>query len=277
MDIININKNAIEFYKNIDFRVRDFCSPLNNYLGISLFIYCKFYKDGEYLLVTNDTTLNINYIKKITYADIFYHSYLSSNKRTTYDCILWPQFPKNDCMQIYFNHGYWNGISLILDKSDEFIEMACFLSDKNNSNISSLYYKNPVVLEKFTDCFKENFAKEIEIFLGDKKLAILSNGINLYIPPKFIENDEENIQEFLKTIGYQREKIEIDGNLIKITPSTLKCLELLSQGYNIKEIAQQTNRGSRTVETLLNRVKDKTGFRYKSDLIKLYREKINVY
>lgn len=272
MDTISINKNAIEYQQSIYSRVKEFCEPLNHYLGISLFIYSKFFQDGRYLLITNDLKLNLNYMENVTYANIFYQNHLNCN--TSYDCILWPSTPQNDCIKTFFDHGYWHGLSLVINQSEEFIEMTCFLSDKDNPSINNLYYNNPFVLEKFTKCFTKKFAKEIEVFSNNKTLATLSQGIDLYIPPKNIDNDKESIQSFLKAIGYSQGRFELNDKLVKITLSELECLELLAQGCNIKEIARSSSRGTRTVETLLNRVKAKTGACYKSDLIKLCREKL---
>ena len=39
-----MNREAIEYYKSISTIMENFCRPLNDYLGVSLFIYFKAFK-----------------------------------------------------------------------------------------------------------------------------------------------------------------------------------------------------------------------------------------
>ena len=275
MDVVNINKNAIEYSKSISAKIKNFCQPLEDYFGINYMHYCKAYKNAKYILISNDCNHAENFISTVDYANIFYQNYF--NFSSNYNCILWPHQPENLAMQTYLDYGYWNGVTFLNYTDDNSIEMFAFLSNKENTSINNIYIKNANVLEKFIQTFKVAFLDQIFTTDNCRNLAILSQGIDLYIPPKNIDNDQEKIQSFLKAIGYNQGKFELNDKLIQITSSELECLELLSQGYSVKEIAKQTLRGPRTAETLLNRIKIKTrisGYNSKSQLINLYNQKI---
>ncbi len=65
MNIVSVNKSAMEYYKTIDSRINEYCKPFNEYLGISLFIYFKAYYDGSYILLTNDQNISQEYCSNI--------------------------------------------------------------------------------------------------------------------------------------------------------------------------------------------------------------------
>ncbi len=268
MDIVSANKNAIEFSGNFSLAIEEFCKPLKNYLGITFFSYFRLYKNGSYLCLSSDNNFMQDFIVNINYSHIFHQTYFNSNDM--YDCALWPAEPKGQPMQVYLNHGYWHGVSLIPHQNKDYMEILCFLSTINNHNINNFYLKNFHVLEKFAQEFKRKFTNKIITTKDDKKLAIFSKGVDLNLPPKNIESDQEKIQSFLKAISVDDNDIMLGNKIFDISQKQLKCLELFSKGYLQKEIGQSLSMAPNTVQTHLHRIKEKTGIYRKADLIKVY-------
>ena len=272
MDILANNKKALGYYTKLLPAVKDFCAPLSDYLGIKLFMWLKMYKSGKYLHISTDSRMGEFVFQQLTKTTVYFRNYLKfADKQKSYDCILWPLQPQNVGMELCIKLGYWHGISLIpMQSSSDCIEMACFLTDKDNVGMSEFYYKHLKVLERFANQFRQVFRNEIKIDEQNHSLGIFEEGIDLFIPDRNHSqaNEQEIIKSFYKKIGSSTQ------NKINLSSKQLECLNLLGKGYYIKEIAEMLSLSSRTVETHLNRIKEKTGTRYKSDLIKLCENEI---
>ena len=62
------------------------------------------------------------------------------------------------------------------------------------------------------------------------------------------------------------------GRNISLSQREMECLMSLSQGRSIKEIARSCDISSRSVETYINRIKNKTSYATKSQLVTLYHD-----
>lgn len=255
------NKRAIEYQQSISSRIVDFCKPLNDYLGISLFVCSRIYKKtSQYSLITNDLNLTQDYIKNIHYSSVFFREYL--NNKNAYQNILWPTTPQSKAMEVYFKHGYWHGLTLI-SQTDDYIEGIGFLADKNNPQINDFYIRNIDLLEKFANHFKVKFKDDV-IAQSYRNLAKLSQGCDFYIPPTKIEIDLERIHAFMQATGLK--------SSLQLTKREMQCLELIDKGYSAKIISKELLLSPKTIENHINNIKQKTGIHYKHDLVKFYRQ-----
>lgn len=264
--VTNMNRDAIDYYNSFSQDVKDFCAPLEKYFGISLFGYGRFYKNGRYLLVTNDHIFNDFYLNNMNPGNIFFEKYI--NCQTVYDCVLWPSNPQGSCMQEYFNFGYWHGMTFILDQNSNFIEIAGFAAQKDYHRIIEYYYKYGAVLEKFVNQFKKKFKAKISISTIDQGLAKTNRLIDNSVPEKQITTEQKTIQKFYCDIGinYNQEKLK------KLTHTELRILKFVCLGFTAKHIATELGISNRTVETHLHNIKQKSGYHYKNDLIKMYQD-----
>ena len=156
-----MNEDAIIYSKEISSEMENFCEPLKNHFGISLFVYFRAFKNDKYLMMSNDPNFNQDYISKLDKGNIFFNEYIDS--KSNYTHILWPKTPDNPCIESYLSHGYCNGITLLPNESNDYFEGACFLSDKDNESINHFYLKYPHILEKFVDRFRSRFSSIINI------------------------------------------------------------------------------------------------------------------
>ncbi len=265
-----MNSDALKYYGSIIPTVAEFTKPLKAYLGISYFVYIKVYKNSKYMFISNDSHLSQDYISNIHCSNIFYRDYIDT--KGSYYPILWPALPENESMEIFFNYGYWHGLSLISHYDDHF-EAVCFLSDKDNHKINDFYIKNIRTLEKYADHFKSTFSDNI-ISRANQNLATYEKGFDFYLPIKKIENDSDKIRAFLQASGIKAGSVNINGNAVKITHKELKCLELMSKGLSMKGIARELLLSPRTIESHISNIKSKTGYNYKYDLMQLYQNEL---
>lgn len=267
-----MNKEAIEYYNNVYPQIKNFCSPLKDYLGISLFIYFRIYYDSSYVIFTNDLQTTIDYCTKINNDKM--HSYFKSylEKEIVGASILWPNtIPTTEGMNIFFEKGHWHGITLPVF-NENYIECCSFLGEVNNPNISDFFLRYGCILEKFSSHFKAKLSKIIEEGLLYK--AKYNNGYNFYLPDYKL-NKLPDVKGFLDAVGISPESLIINGNVINFTEREKQCLELMSQGHSIKGIGRKLSLSPRTIESHIYNVKQKTGYHYKYDLIQIYQEILN--
>jgi DNA-binding CsgD family transcriptional regulator len=267
MNTIEINKRYTEYCKSIFPTIKDFCKPLNDFFGISLFTYFKIYpNDQKYITLCNDFDVTQEYCSQIDNDRIYFQQYLE-NHTTKNKLILWPKEPINLATQLVFNRGYWHGLNIITRYNNDCIEGYSFLSNKDNPEVSKVFERDYNTLEKFTKHFKATFMNLITQATQHK--AEYKNGFDLSLPKKIITSSLET-KLFLDTIGYNNNLVTIDNRNIRITPQEMECWKLLSQGYTIKGIASALFRAPKTVENHINNIRDKTECRSRDSLVDLY-------
>ncbi len=261
-----MNKEAVEYYRSLSSSVETFCQPLSEYLGISLFIYFRIYHNSTYITLSNDINLTQEYCFNVDKDSLYFQEYLENDTKSRF--ILWPKDPINLGTQIVFNKNYWHGLN-ILKLHDDYVEGCSFLSHVDNSRIHEFFIRNSNVLEKFAEYFKVVFADSIA--QGSKHKAIFKSGFDFYLPKHEIRKPLD-IRGFLEKIGIGGDDVKLNGKIMRITLREKQCLELMDKGYSLKEIGKELLLSHRTIETHINNIKHKTGYYYKHDLTKLYRD-----
>lgn len=265
-----MNNNAIEYYKVIASETEAFCRSLNDYFGVSLFFYAKvFHEDSSHILLTNNIQVTEEYCSKIDGDVIYFENYLENNGRNK--SVLWPHKPHNNGMQLFYNMGYWHGLSFIKTNEDN-TEFCCFVADKNNSSIYNFYIKYYNILEKFSESFRSRFTDLIA--RSNQYKAKFQNGFDLKLPINKTQNHID-IQSFIQATDLDRGVLNLRGKFINLTPREIQCLALISKGMSLKVVGRELLLSSRTVEAHLNNIKNKTGYYSKSGLIYLYQKSFN--
>ena len=220
------NKQAIEYQQSISSRIANFCKPLNDYLGIALFVYFKIYKDGSYISLSNDKKITETYLSTIDHDVLYFQNYLknNNNKKMIIACL---ENPITQGMQLYHDNDYIYGLSIITEDNETEFEICCFIANKNNSQINEFYFRYYSILEKFSKSFKTSFADELT--RAEQYKAKYKNGFDFYIP-EYHENSIPDIQAFLEAIGATNNCLNIEGQIIKLTKREMRCLELVDKG-----------------------------------------------
>lgn len=265
-----MNNNELIYYKNISPIIGDFCKPLNDYFGITLFNYMKIYnKEGKYTFFSNNIPVTHDYITKLSWCNLFFQNFLNVNSK--YDIIFWPKTPENKAMKLFLNHGFWHGITLV-QQNKENIEIHTFASNKNNNRINEFFVKNFSLLEQFVIYFRSIFNDNL-ILQSEKHLITFKKGCSFILPENNTNyfSDKYNIQKFFQASNLNQGVISLEGNFINLTARERECLDLINKGFTIKEISRELLLAPKTIEVHLNNIKNKTGYRNKRKLIQLYR------
>ena len=236
-----MNREAITYYQSVSLIIEEFCKPLDDYFGIPFFMYYKIYKkDASYVMLSNNVEAVNEYCIKIENDTFYAQNYLGIDSKN--DMYIWPEKPMNLGMQIFFNRGYWNCMTIVIQNNDS-IENINFISLKDNHRINKFFIRHYLILETFAQYFKMKF---VDIIMQSEQCrAVYKNGFNFNLPNHEATNTL-NVQPFIQTTG-------------------------INKGFSLKGIGNKLLLSSRTIETHLNNIKNKTGYHRRNDLIHMYR------
>ncbi|MEQ9116552.1 MAG: helix-turn-helix transcriptional regulator [Rickettsiales bacterium] len=263
-------KEAFQFSSFAAKEVSEICIPLSS-LGIKFFRFLRVYYDYSYLTLMNgyDNFLKNYYDNVEDLGRIWGPNACYARNNTKPHYLLWPSSaPKFDLnMQLFFDSGIRNGISLLYRSKDSVdIVSYAFCNNTNHTTANNFFINNRSFLEKFTIHFQERaqhlinpvqrqaFAKFPKIFdLHYKDNPLFKDAKRLY-----------DLFEFKKIITNEQ------GKIIELTKREAECLELIAFGETMKGAACTLNISPRTVEQHINSIKAKSRSCYKSDLVRLY-------
>lgn len=90
------------------------------------------------------------------------------------------------------------------------------------------------------------------------------------IDMSYIQQGQVLIENFKNSITSNNFTLWDKNQSIHLSKREWECLSEVAHGKTCKEIAYDLSISSRTVETYLNKIKEKAGVRYKSELVKLF-------
>ncbi len=261
-----MNREAISYYQTVSPIIEEFCKPLDDYFGIPFFMYYKIYKkDASYVMLSNNVEAVNEYCIKIENDTFYAQNYLEIDSK--HDMYIWPKEPINLGMQIFFNRGYWNCMTIVIQNNDS-IENINFISLKDNHRINKFFIRHYSILETFAQYFKMKF---VDIIMQSEQCrAVYKNGFNFDLPYHEATN-ALNVQPFIQTTGINKGVLDTDGKFIHLTQRETECLKLVNKGFSLKGIGNKLLLSPRTIEAHLNNIKNKTGYHRRNDLIHMYR------
>ncbi|HEX4044696.1 MAG TPA: LuxR C-terminal-related transcriptional regulator [Gammaproteobacteria bacterium] len=246
-------------------QIKSIMSALNSILGITHYCYIRSFPDGSHLLLSNDSS----WIESF-YLDFYDHgvfhkipdSYQSGH-------VLWSTLSDQTtfaaCRE---NFNIAHGITLI-EKQKEYCEFFCFGTTVDNIKIMDFYIYNLDLLKRFNAFFKERADKLIREANADRiilpRCSITTSEEVISSVP---EGDFSQIRKNL-IAATQCKRYYLSGPFANVflSPRQLACLNLLTLGKSLKEIARVLNISPRTVETYLNIIKCKLGIQDRANLI----------
>jgi LuxR family quorum-sensing system transcriptional regulator SolR len=236
--------------------MREICSPLT-YLGICGFFFVRIHNNGTY--VNLSTHLEWSTICATNLLSGYYPEHaISDHYFMKNDISLWSLNSENIIWQegekIF---GFGNGVS-ICKKYDEYHDVYCFHSTKENSRINEFYITNINLLYQFISYFKEKATPLI------KQSYLYSRQHNIIVPKQYCENykmakddDSKNLEKFVNSITTNNITIENDLKTIKLTHREMEILHWILQAKSSDEISKILNISTRTVESHVNSLKIK--------------------
>jgi DNA-binding CsgD family transcriptional regulator len=220
-------------------------------LGITYFTYTRSYDIGARIYLTTHRDALDSYFKEKWYL---VGNVESNPSRYKPQVVFWSALPKqyiyDNCIR---SRGIDHGIFMI-EPHVNYCDFYGFATKKENNWVQNVYLNKIDQLKSFTLNFKNKAsfiikqAESSKIILPfhDDCVEFLGNGMN----------PDSNEITFGKKL--------INTNL---THRQLRCARLLIQGKTIKEIGNQMELSSRTIEDHVNNLKTKFYCRNKSELI----------
>mgnify|MGYP000222722645 CR=1 FL=1 len=259
------NKQALAYAETTAPLIAEICKPLFTYFNFTAFVYMKLLPNGKMIQLASDPAWSRIYFENEFYNedDRFRRFRMSLLENEVKSSILTGEPQGNHCSRIY-DFGAWHAYTLYR-RTHHTIEGWSFSTTRDNYQILNLYLNTRHLLAHFIQYFNGK-AKEI-IDVSHKERLITLN-----YEEKPYDNPEDTIQKYLKTIQISHLPISIMGKNIGLTTQELICLKYLAQGLSMKEIAKFMKISPRTVENFLNRVKNKTKYYKKIDLIYFFNE-----
>jgi LuxR family transcriptional regulator, quorum-sensing system regulator SolR len=285
VDIV-IPKNYMSFMQAHDFR--SLCQPLLSGTDVAACFYVRLYRDGSYFHFS-------------TSVDMDRFMFLESKLKYNFDIhILDAMFAskmffknKNENKIFIFvedidNIGYWSGVFKefniktsfnIVEKVDDYYESFWFVS-RFSKSMYSFCVNHYDVLENFILYFRENNADLIK--MGEKrKIVFLNNDLEYCKVVQGLRGmvAKEDCDVVDPKAGFKLKKYPIGSGDAKtyLTLRELECLQYLAQGFSYKGIGNILQVSHRTIETHLQRTKDKLAVHSNSQLLKIYHASVLVH
>ncbi|MBY0281440.1 MAG: helix-turn-helix transcriptional regulator [Alphaproteobacteria bacterium] len=262
-----INKRAIEYNDSVNCQFIDVCRPLFDNFMITQFFYIKIFNDNNTrLYVCSEKKWMESYIQNNFQDDLPHmQTYLPENLNYS----LWAGFKKDTVYNAVYDLNIWNGFNIYEKEGTSTVTYA-FATTPLNEEMINFYINNLNVLREFIFYFKRKAANIIDTSDPSKLIVSKNKNPTFNIDSRFVKNF--SLKSNLQTFSFK-------GKLLNITFSNREtaCLYQLTTGKTSKEIGKLLGISPRTVESYINNVKEKTGYRNKSELIKMFNDNFLEY
>ncbi len=226
-------------------KVEEITKPFFQAFGFNYFQYLRCYADGSISGLTNHTGL---YECMADYENqpVVFSSYEEEHTNKDLYWFLWDEElpPTAPIQMAREKFNFHHGLTLVR-RTKHYYDMIAVALSYEHPNPHSFYLNKLKLIEQFIYQFD----------LENKDLIALMHQNRIALP------------EVSRDINYQtmclnQGKITVPGKtgLTHITIRELACLRFLLQGASYKQIAQLMEVSPRTLETYVQRVKQRTGF-----------------
>jgi len=235
--------------------ITEICRPLFEKLKLNYFQFKKVHRDGSISVLCN----RADWIDFSLKQDIGRKAYSCekkeiSNSQSYY--FLWePNLPSAP-IALAREFDIANGLCFV-ERHPDFYYLIAFATPVSNQQALDLYLNHLELLKNFIHYFRETKADLIKV--ADSNRIILS-----------AEEQDLNVDAMLLSSNLRRKvPVFFQGKYFHITQREYDCLQAMNLGNTGSDIALMLNLSPRTVETYLQRIKDRVGVRSKQELLSL--------
>ncbi len=256
------NKNAIDYNINNIERFNKLCQVVVDHSPISFVGYFKIFADGSYLNICNDLTWQEYFVNKVHSHGANFQRAVENTPQTGPCKFLWPQKLDDPVFNALFSFNIWNGLS-IYSRGDNCIESWTFASHPEHDQVLQLYLNNPFIFDAFGTYAMQ---KDRQLFDDNPThRGCFKEGINLY-------SKENGVSDSLvEKIPLLRGGImNATGQYMFLSKREVDCLKLLVQGKTAQQVGEILDLSKRTVEYYLDNIKNKAGYRKKSEILEKF-------
>ena len=261
-----------ELFKNI-------IAPLKQHLNIN-FGYMIVLNDGRYYQIIEDLDCLKKWVSNVETSHIFCARNMTTCFDEPYNFTIWPEEQKDPAMQIYKEHGMWNGITVSTVNKD-YAELYWFTKKDLQDGWHKFFIRNKQIWLEFIKCFSV-YKNKLNICNNSQDDLDIKSGNFFKFSQGFktqIRNSEYADKE-LAIINRTRSAIQsgiiFTAQLQEKTKLSLREIEILGmlcRGYPHKIIGQKLFLSHNTIKFHVKNIKEKTGICCKIDLIKLYENR----
>lgn len=216
-------------------------------LKLNYFQYARCYRDGSFTLLVNSTKILEELIAlqspTLSYIDVHLLEKQSYN-------FLWEEtLPKEPVRVVGEKHNFHNGLT-IMKRYKDYYDMIGFAMPAELHNKNTQYLNYYTLLDDFAESFIVEHSQLFK-YLDKNKIH----------PPEPLRDPNRQLLCLQKELKKKESSI--------FSKQEHMCMELLKKGYTYKQIAFKLGISSRTVETYIYRIKQKTGAPSKAFLLNL--------
>lgn len=240
--------------------------PTLKLIGISDFIYMRVTTSNKFFVLGS----NDEFVKRINESRLLSTSIkklLLQSKTDKLSVALLndkTNSPGKKCNDTKFK----TGISIALPFK-EYIDIFSFFADLQANQEDLFYLRHFGLLKRFIIFFRLDYKKEIELLA--RNLLDLKESITLY--SGLNKKGAESLENLTQTnFPIKSHLFTASANQLHLTDKEKYYLSGLSEGKNIRVIAKELHISPRSIESSLEMLKAKTGYRTKSELLKAFIE-----
>lgn len=226
------------------------------------FQYLTVYDDGSYSILSNQgeyLEFAFDYARLNNCQAIFSHINQKEILSKTSYYFLWDFNLPSNALNIARSWNVNSGLTFV-ERYPNYYNMIAFAAPISHVNPVDTYLNNINQLQAFIQNFKHD----------KKDLINAAQKIRIALPPT---QQDTNLHKMLLCDKSQVQKMPVfwKDKVFHLTPQERICLKYLSQGQSIKSIANNMGLSARTIETYLQRIKNRMGIVSKNDLLLMYR------
>ena len=245
-------------------------APLKEHLGIN-FGYMIVFNDGSYYQIIEDLECLKKWVTNVETSHIFCARNVTTYFDEPYNFTIWPKEPTCKAMEIYKEYGMWNGITV--SKIDrEYTELYWFTKEQYNHGWHRYFIRNKLLLMKFINLFYR-YKKILHVpDNANECLGMLSNGFGRCLQDsEYLISEDRAIKKACEEFLYSSIKtLSLKDN---ISFREIEVLSMICSGYSYKSIARSLDISERTIKFHVKQVKDKTGIKFKDDLVRMFKSR----
>lgn len=265
----DINKKAIEYNETISPQLNRILKPLFEHFGFTHFAHTKYFDGDRYLTLCADTEMGKGFFRSALDVYMFFERFnLPKHSKLK---VIWDLQQDNNLLEHLRQHGYYHGITVFY-RGENHVEGWNFAVDSGNSKINQLYTENSDLLEQCIS-YVQGASQGLLDHLPEEALAIYQDNRLLNIESMFEKPLAQDHQAFMDSIR-RKYMFYKDGRQITLTPIEFDCLKALSSGMTSKVIARNRGISPRTVESCIDKIRDKFRVDSKIQLVDEYHKSI---
>lgn len=232
-------------------------SPLLQKYNLSYFQYLTVFLDGSFSIATNHARwleFVFPYMAANAKPAVYSHIKQEQLNKNTYYFLWEPNLPREP-VQLARQFDIANGLTLV-ERFDDHYNMIGFGTPVSNQQAIDTYLNHLPEFLQFVQNFKHD-QKSLIKTINDAKFTV----------PKPLQ--DQNLDKMLYKAKHKAIPIVFQGITQHVTQQEYACIKGLANGSTCKEIAKSLDISPRTVESYMNRVKNRFGLRNKRELLQL--------